>query len=258
MLSARSFSSSSTPIDSVARALVRFGVIPLRRKPQGVTSLNARYHYFMSNPKPVTLHLDDHTLQRLEALAKVKGTDYLTLAAKFVTERLDEEKKREGLSASLTQATPEANRYPPTDTVEIYTDGGCRGNPGPGGWAALIYEGPSPKEISGAESSTTNQRMEIRSAIEGLRSLNTPRRVRIYSDSAYLINSVKEGWLDGWQKNGWKTAKKKPVKNTDLWRELLEVIRPHEVEWIKVEGHAGIGANERCHHLVQLAIDSIL
>jgi ribonuclease HI len=104
---------------------------------------------------------------------------------------------------------------------------------------------------------TTNHQMELRAAIEGLRSLASPSRVRIYSHSAYLINPFKERWLNGWDKNGWRTAGKKPVKNVDLWKELLEVASPHKVEWIKVEGHAGVGANERCHRLVQLAIDKI-
>ena len=100
--------------------------------------------------------------------------------------------------------------------------------------------------------------MEIRAAIEGLRALGSPSKVRLYSDSAYLINCMTQGWHLNWQQNGWRTSGKKPVKNVDLWTELLPVAEPHEVEWIKVEGHAGVGANERCHRLVQLAIDGVL
>ena len=100
--------------------------------------------------------------------------------------------------------------------VDIYTDGGCRINPGPGGWAALIYEGPTPQEVYGAERDTTNQRMEIRAAIEGLKRLQEPRRVRLFSDSAYIINCMNDGWHLKWRRNGWKNSAKKPVKNADL------------------------------------------
>lgn len=141
-----------------------------------------------------------------------------------------------------------------TGLIEIYTDGGCEGNPGCGGWAALIYDGPTPEEIHGYEPKTTNNRMELRAAIEGLRHVKAASRVKIYSDSAYLIDTMNKGWLTGWEKNGWKKADKKPVKNVDLWREVLEAVGPHEVEWVKVRGHSGLGANERCHSLVQLAI----
>jgi ribonuclease HI len=113
---------------------------------------------------------------------------------------------------------------------------------------------PSPKRSYGVEKETTNQRMELRAAIEGLQHLQDPTRVRLYSDSAYILNAMNEGWLARWEQNGWKTAKKKPVKNADLWRELLELSRFHEVEWIKVAGHTGNPGNERAHALVQLAI----
>jgi ribonuclease HI len=136
----------------------------------------------------------------------------------------------------------------------VYTDGGCRGNPGVGAWAALIYEGPEPKEIWGVERLTTNNRMELRAAIEALRALEEPSKVRLYSDSAYLIDAFNMGWLSNWEHNGWKTSAKKTVKNADLWWELLELARRHDVRWIKIEGHAGVGANERCQALVQLAI----
>src|SRR5215212_6477594 len=137
-------------------------------------------------------------------------------------------------------------------TTEIYTDGGCLRNPGPGAWAAILYEGPKPTEISGHEANTTNQQMELRAAIEGLKCLDHPSKVRLYSDSAYLINGMNERWYLKWEQNGWKTAKRKPVKNADLWKELVELSRLHTVTWMKVRGHAGIGANERCDALVRL------
>jgi ribonuclease HI len=213
------------------------------------------------------LHLDEDILQRIQALADKRNKDPMILARDFIIERLYEEEKREGiLSSSPNPSGPSlsvrgdvhSEEGPHTGFVEIYTDGGCRNNPGPGGWAAVIYEGPKPKEISGAQRSTTNQQMELRAAIEGLRSLKRPSRMRIYSDSAYLINAFKEGWLDGWERNGWRKANKKPVMNADLWKELLQVASPHEVEWIKVEGHTGNAANERCHQLVQVEIDRLL
>jgi ribonuclease HI len=210
----------------------------------------------MANLKPVTLHLDEDTLQRLKALAEGRSTDYLTLATEFVTERLVEEEEVNQTPRSNTLTGSELNQVlPQMGIVEIYTDGGCDGNPGPGGWAAVIFEGSKPKEIFGAEMNTTNNRMEIRAAIEGLKRVEESRRVLVYSDSAYLINCVNDGWYLNWQKNGWRNSAKKPVKNSDLWRELLEISRRHEVEWIKVEGHAGNAGNERAHALVQLAIE---
>jgi ribonuclease HI len=197
------------------------------------------------------VHLDEDVLRRIRTVAQARGKDHETLAKEFIVERLREEEKREGLLEPSRRAVDGHKK----ETVDIYTDGGCQGNPGLGGWAALIYEGPKPEEISGTEKNTTNQRMELRAAIEGLRHLKEPSRVRLYSDSAYLLNAMNEGWLARWEQNGWKTAKKKPVKNTDLWRELLELTRIHEVEWVKVKGHAGNPGNERCDALVQIAID---
>ncbi len=138
------------------------------------------------------------------------------------------------------------------DTIDIYTDGGCHGISGRGGWAAIIYDGPKPVEISGHETSTTNQRMELRAAIEGLKYLEHPSKVRLYADSAYLINGMNQRWYLRWEQNGWKNAKKKPVENPDLWKELVELSRFHNVTWMKVKGHAGIPANERCDALVRL------
>jgi ribonuclease HI len=220
---------------------------------------NADYHYRMSKLKPVTLHLDEHTLRRLRTLAESRGTDYLTLAGKFVTERLVEEEESNETPEPHTLVESDVNQEDPTTgIVEIYTDGGCDGNPGPGGWAAVVIEGLKPKEIFGAEMNTTNNRMEIRAAIEGLKRLEEPRRVLVYSDSAYLVNCMNDGWYLNWQKNGWRNSARKPVKNSDLWRELLETSRRHEVEWIKVEGHAGNAWNERAHALSQLTIRQAL
>jgi ribonuclease HI len=200
----------------------------------------------------LVVHLDEGVLRRIRATAEAKGKDPETLAREFIVERLRvEEGRGEPLESPFeTQDGREKG------TVEMYTDGGCRGNPGPGGWAAVIYDGgPKPEEIYGAEEQTTNQRMELRAAIEGLRRLRSPSRVRLYSDSAYLLNAMSQGWLVGWERNGWKRADNKPVKNAALWRELSELARSHEVEWVKVKGHAGNPANERCHALVQLAMD---
>jgi ribonuclease HI len=138
------------------------------------------------------------------------------------------------------------------DTVDVYTDGGCHVISGRGGWAAMIYDGPRPVEISGYESDTTNQKMELRAAIEGLEYLEQPSQVRLYSDSAYLINGMTQRWHLKWEQNGWKTANKKPVKNADHWKELMELSQFHTVTWMKVRGHAGIPANERCDALVRL------
>lgn len=138
--------------------------------------------------------------------------------------------------------------------IDVYTDGGCHSISGMGGWAAIFYDGPTPVEKSGYEPDTTNQRMELRAAIEGLNNLEHPSKVRLYADSAYLINGMNQRWYVKWQQNGWKNAKKKPVANSDLWRELVKLSQFHNVTWMKVKGHAGIPANERCDALVRLEI----
>jgi ribonuclease HI len=135
--------------------------------------------------------------------------------------------------------------------VTIYTDGACSGNPGPGGWAAVLLYNEHKKEISGGEEHTTNNRMEMMAVIEGLKQLKEPCRVSLYSDSAYLINGFKKKWIDKWQRNGWQTAGKKPVENRDLWEELLKLTRIHTVEWNKVAGHSGDHYNERCDELAR-------
>jgi len=134
--------------------------------------------------------------------------------------------------------------------VEIYTDGACSGNPGRGGWGAiLIYKGKE-KELSGFEEQTTNNRMELKAVIEGLKALKEPCIVRLYSDSAYVINAFQNGWFEEWKRNGWtRGSKKEELKNADLWQELDGLIRKHKIQWIKVKGHADNEYNNRCDKL---------
>ena len=128
--------------------------------------------------------------------------------------------------------------------VEIYTDGACRGNPGPGGWAALLRLGEKERELSGGEPLTTNNRMELMAAIKGLEALKRPCRVQLFTDSNYVRDGITK-WIHGWRRNGWKTADKKPVKNAELWQELLEATSPHRVEWHWVNGLSGHPENDR-------------
>lgn len=135
--------------------------------------------------------------------------------------------------------------------VTIYTDGSCLGNPGPGGWAAVLLCGETRKELAGGYAGTTNNRMELRAVIEALSALTRPCRVTLHTDSQYVRNALTKGWLDGWQKNGWKTAAKKPVKNQDLWQKLLPLTQQHQVDFRWVRGHAGDPENERCDVLAR-------
>jgi ribonuclease HI len=146
---------------------------------------------------------------------------------------------------------PDRNAQHP---VTVYSDGACSGNPGPGGWAAIIRDGDKVREISGGELSTTNQRMELRAALEGLRAVPGRRRVALYSDSAYLVNCFRDRWYVRWRENGWRNAQKKPVENRDLWEALLAETERHEVTWHKVAGHAGEPLNERADRLAVAAI----
>lgn len=140
-------------------------------------------------------------------------------------------------------------------TVTIYTDGACSGNPGPGGWCAILeYQGRE-KMISGGEESTTNNRMELMAVIVALEALNRPCEVEVHSDSQYVVNAFNKHWIDGWKKRGWKTANKQPVKNRDLWERLLAAKSKHKVEFIWVKGHAGHELNERCDELATTAAD---
>jgi len=144
-----------------------------------------------------------------------------------------------------------------SQVVEIYTDGACRGNPGPGGWAAVLSAGEREKEISGAQSLTTNNRMELQAVISALQALKRPAEVRLYTDSQYVRRGVLE-WLEQWKARGWKTADKKPVKNQDLWEVLDGEVSKHRIEWHWVPGHSGIAGNERCDALANAAIDALL
>ena len=134
-------------------------------------------------------------------------------------------------------------------TVYLYTDGACSGNPGPGGWGAILKFGGAHKELSGGEAATTNNRMELTAAIRGLQALREPCRVVLTSDSKYLIDAVQKGWLASWQRRGWKRGKNEPVLNVDLWQELLPLLDRHQVEFVWVKGHAGHPENERCDQL---------
>jgi ribonuclease HI len=140
--------------------------------------------------------------------------------------------------------------------VEIYTDGACRGNPGPGGWAALLSYGGSEKELSGAEPLTTNNRMELTAVIRALEVLKRPAEVLVFTDSEYVRRGITE-WLPRWKARGWRTADRKPVKNQDLWETLDKLAAAHRVEWRWVPGHAGVPGNERVDELANRAIDAL-
>lgn len=138
------------------------------------------------------------------------------------------------------------------ELIEIWTDGACSGNPGPGGWGALLKAGTHEKELMGGEYETTNNRMELMAAIEALQALKRPSRVRLHTDSTYVKDGLTK-WIHGWKRNGWKTAAKKPVKNKDLWQALEEACKRHDIEWVWVKGHAGDEGNERADELARLA-----
>lgn len=138
--------------------------------------------------------------------------------------------------------------------VVIHTDGACKGNPGPGAYAAVLVCGKHRKEISAGYRLTTNNRMELRGAIAALHTLTQPCEVVLYSDSKYLIQAITEEWLAGWQRRGWLTAGKQPVKNQDLWQELMLAMKPHQIDWRWVKGHAGHQENERCDQLANQAV----
>lgn len=141
--------------------------------------------------------------------------------------------------------------------VQIFTDGACSGNPGPGGWGALLRYGEHERELSGALPLTTNNQMELMAAVEALRALKSPCRVTLTTDSAYVKNGITQ-WVKGWQKNGWRTADNKPVKNVDLWQALIEASSPHTLRWEWVKGHSGHVENERVDALARAAIAQML
>ncbi len=144
-----------------------------------------------------------------------------------------------------------------TKTVEIYTDGACSGNPGKGGWCAILLYGGNEKVLAGGDPDTTNNRMEVYAAIAGLAALKERCVVKLYSDSAYLVNAIEQGWLDGWRRNGWKTSGKQAVKNKDLWERLTELLRAHAVTFVKVKGHADNVYNNRCDEYARAEIGKL-
>jgi ribonuclease HI len=141
------------------------------------------------------------------------------------------------------------------DTVELWADGACSGNPGPGGWAAILRWNGHERELSGGEQMTTNNRMELQSVIEGLAAISRPMDVIVHTDSSYVEQAFTRGWLEGWQRNGWRTASRQPVKNRDLWERLTEEAARHRVEFRRVKGHAGVELNERADQLAVAARD---
>ena len=141
-----------------------------------------------------------------------------------------------------------------TQTIEIFTDGACAGNPGPGGWGAVLSYSGMEKEVFGGENPSTNNRMELMAAIKALEILKRPSAVRLSTDSVYLKDGITK-WIHKWKLNGWKTANKKPVKNVDLWKRLVEVCSPHEIQWMWIKGHAGHPGNERADALARLGIE---
>lgn len=143
------------------------------------------------------------------------------------------------------------------ENIVIYTDGACSGNPGPGGWGAILMYNEHKKEISGANKETTNNIMELTAVVEALKLLKHECNVKIYSDSAYVVNAFKNGWINNWMKNGWRTSSKEPVKNKELWMTLYEFTRIHNIEFIKVKGHSDNEYNNRCDEIARNAINSL-
>jgi ribonuclease HI len=149
---------------------------------------------------------------------------------------------------------PAGRNLPGMTEVVIYTDGACSGNPGPGGWGAVLQWNGTVKELHGGEPQTTNNRMELMAAIQALEGLSRPATVQLYTDSKYLLDGITK-WIHGWQRNGWRTAAKQPVKNADLWRRLVEAMDGHQISWQWVKGHAGEPGNERADELARLGIE---
>jgi ribonuclease HI len=141
-------------------------------------------------------------------------------------------------------------------SVHIYTDGACKGNPGPGGWGAILAVNGKEREMFGGEAVTTNNRMELTAVIEALAALKRPCRVVVHTDSQYVQKGITE-WINGWKARGWRTAAKEPVKNVDLWKKLDEVVRTHEIDWVWVKGHAGDKGNERADALANKGVESL-
>lgn len=144
-----------------------------------------------------------------------------------------------------------------TPEIEMYTDGACKGNPGPGGWGVLLLSGKHRKELFGGELDTTNNQMELKAAIEGLRALKKPSKVTLYTDSQYVKNGI-ESWISNWKMNNWKTSAKKPVKNAELWRALDAMCQSHQIEWRWVKGHSGHAENDIADALANKGVDFVL
>lgn len=142
-------------------------------------------------------------------------------------------------------------------SIDIFTDGGCRGNPGPGGWGAILKVGEAEKELWGGEPDTTNNRMELTAVIRALEALKRPVEARLHTDSQYVQKGISQ-WIHNWKRNGWRTADKKPVKNADLWQQLDKLVAQHRIEWVWVKGHAGHPGNERADQLANRGIDDLL
>ncbi len=142
------------------------------------------------------------------------------------------------------------------DKIKIYTDGACKGNPGIGGWGALLIAGKHEKELFGGEKETTNNRMELMAVIQALGALKRPCQIDLHTDSQYVLKGITE-WMDGWKAKGWKTASKAPVKNVDLWQQLDDACRLHQIQWIWVKGHAGDAGNERADELANKGVESV-
>jgi ribonuclease HI len=143
------------------------------------------------------------------------------------------------------------------EQVVIYTDGACSGNPGPGGWGVVLRYGKTVRELHGGDPATTNNRMELTAVIAALRALTRPVSVRLYTDSRYVLDGITK-WIPGWERNGWKTSARKPVKNVDLWQQLVAAMEPHKVSWQWVKGHAGDPGNERADELARLGVSETL
>jgi len=150
-----------------------------------------------------------------------------------------------------------SDKTTPLPIVDIYTDGACSGNPGPGGWAALLQFNGKEKELTGADPATTNNRMEMLAVIRAFQELKKPCYIKLHSDSALIINAMTLGWIENWQAKGWRKADKKPVENRELWEEMLKAMQPHKVEWIKVKGHSNDIRNNRVDALAVAAIKTL-
>jgi len=184
--------------------------------------------------------------------------NYLAARGYFTSIGIDTLAQSDESFARMCNDIVAALNTPVSDQVIIYTDGACSGNPGPGGWGAVLMFGEHKKELSGSAADTTNNRMELLAAIQALSALKKPCMVDLYSDSAYLINAFAKGWLAAWQQNGWRKSDKKPVENQDLWEQLVVLTNKHSVNFVKVKGHADNPYNNRCDELAVAAYKALM